>query len=408
MALGTRNSRIAKHKFHIATVVLLFSLLAFPLQSIAMSFELQSRVIGSSGSVVYPSGGTLHVTDSTPEGPVPYTIDGQSGYDTGLNSYYTIPAGAHTIELPSPYTSPISNITYYFSYWQDGPTNNSRTVTLAVDETLSLHGIYSTSPEPPPPPPPPPNGTMPSDYIAYTGWESGTGIDDNRGLSWNWNLQSSTVTRDTSFRYAGTASIRTYKTGAAGRMEFKYYPSWGLELYQSYWIYIAGIHYWPGWWEFWSLREQSTLWNVLLRIDGSLENPKWYFSLGWTYGGTRPMAQWYYDIDQYGLVESKPWPGATVSYNAHGIPRDRWFRLEIYLYRHATNGIWKVWITDPQNPNPDRRATRLLFSFENGRTTTTNGPGPGESLQGLKQYGMAGTVYYDELYIYNYNAHGGA
>ncbi|MFX0202289.1 MAG: hypothetical protein ACFFCW_39760, partial [Candidatus Hodarchaeota archaeon] len=72
------------------------------------------------------------------------------------------------------------------------------------------------------PAPPPANGN----YLAYTGWETGTGIDDNRGLRWNWNLWGSTITRDTTFKYSGAASIRGTKTAPdySGRLEFKFYP----------------------------------------------------------------------------------------------------------------------------------------------------------------------------------------
>ncbi len=83
----------------------------------------------------------LLVTDSTPEGPVPYVIDGNPGYETGAT--YSLETGTHIVELPSPYTSPSSGITYEFSYWDDDPslTSSTRQITLSAD--TNLHCIYT-------------------------------------------------------------------------------------------------------------------------------------------------------------------------------------------------------------------------------------------------------------------------
>lgn len=90
------------------------------------------------------SGGTnvnLLVTDSTPEGPIPYLIDGNSGYQTGTT--YSLETGIHNIELPSPYTSPTSSITYEFSYWDDDPSLTSSTRQINLSADTSLHGVYT-------------------------------------------------------------------------------------------------------------------------------------------------------------------------------------------------------------------------------------------------------------------------
>lgn len=84
---------------------------------------------------------SLLVTDSTPEGPVPYMIDGNSGYQTGAT--YSLETGTHIIELPSQHTSPSSGITYEFSYWDDDPSLTSSTRQINLSADTNLHGIYT-------------------------------------------------------------------------------------------------------------------------------------------------------------------------------------------------------------------------------------------------------------------------
>jgi hypothetical protein len=83
----------------------------------------------------------LLVTDSTPEGAVLFLIDGSSTYQTGAT--YSLETGIHIIELPSPYTSPISGVTYEFSYWDDDPSLTSSTRQINLSADTSLHGVYT-------------------------------------------------------------------------------------------------------------------------------------------------------------------------------------------------------------------------------------------------------------------------
>jgi len=402
-----------------ATAGFLLCLLAFFQLSDSVprvsSLASQSKTINSSASINYlPTGAALLVTDSTPEGSVPYEIDGKTGYQTG--SAYVISAGNHSIELPSPYTSPISNIMYNFSYWLDNnSTANPRTVTFMASETRNLHAIYAASASPPPPPPPPINGT----WIARTGfeppttssslWEYNAGIGEYIELDGSGRRQI--ITTD---YVSGSRSLEFTYNGDGVRHEWKWLgsPLWGHnEVYESRWIKIVEARNFY-WWQFWECRDYDTRGTLSIYIcssDGGT-NTWWDFHFGHL-PNDYPESFGYLIYPNNVVVQKAPVASARVSYNAHEVPRNRWFRLESYVYRDSgNNGIFKTWITDPQNPNPSRQTRRILLSIEGVKTC--DDPNMSDiNLELVKLYGglssgngLIAVLHVDDLYIANYNA----
>ncbi len=403
-------------------------------------------MIDSSGAIRYSSSATFLVTDSTPEGSVPYEINGDAGYQTG--STYTLSAGDHTIELPSSYTSLISNTTYYFLYWQDSSTDNPRTVTLLADQNLSLHGIYSMSTGETPPPPPPNGG-----YLGYTGFETGASGSGHSyvifchqcGVTPGWATSVTSAYDPGSIQFsdgvvkpvAGNYMLEFGHDhyGHWSRTVAVHSNSWaptysGAETYISKWFYFpSNFDLAPrGWIEFFLLRMRggniptsSEPGNDGHNLCGILyQKSPWgsddfYWDFSYSYNpGTQYIpggfkAQVYPDGSyttswhDAGVIETNPNPW---------LPLGRWFRLEIYIYRHLTDGVWKVWITDPYNPDPSMRSTILMFSIE-GTRTTTSGSSYTTDFAIPKWYGygvdyayeLPKVLYCDESYVYNYNPH---
>jgi len=478
-----------KHKVVWAMAGLLSCLLASSVVNglipTVLSLATSSKALDSSGLINYvTNGAALLVTDSTPEGPVPYEIDAKSGYQTG--STYILSAGDHTIELPSPYTAPSSGVTYSFSSWQDGPTANPRTITLTAGNSLNLNAIYSESiPKPPagyatlvvgnngggttdpsgrqnilagvaftitatpsagytfehwtgikdggspmtaaqnPYTFTPENqstyqftavfrSVSSSGYFAYTGWESGAGWEYNEGTPMQINAPGSDYGTTTSPSKEGSRSLRVYSRpgGAeAGRFECKMWAAdcggkWLREIYQSYWVYIPTI-VGDGWWQFWETRDYDYSWTTSIYILGTSPNQHWAIWRG-QLPNDHSVQEWGYDIYASSYATRTRYGSVVPTVNPHPVPLGRWFRLEIYEYRAVGGyGVFKVWITDPNNPDSTKQSTRVLFSIENVPTASSNTDTRINWIM-LKSYGPEGTAsYYDELYCYNYNAHTG-
>jgi len=151
-----RYNNARAHKRRLLFCLLAFSLLS-TLPSTTQSLVAQSRLIGSSGTIAYYSQSLISVSSNNPIAPsVPFKIDGSNYHPNGTEyldgewNWYTITAGTHTVEMPSPWTNPNNQITYYFSTWDDGITDNPRTVELAAGSRTSFYAIYVTTPPPPP------------------------------------------------------------------------------------------------------------------------------------------------------------------------------------------------------------------------------------------------------------------
>jgi hypothetical protein len=360
----------------------------------------------------------LLITDSTIEGSVQYEIDGDASYQTG--SIYGISAGEHIIKLISPYTSPISGITYNFSQWENGSTDNPRTVTFDSNRMYDLHATYLGTP--PSPPQPPATG-----YLAYTGWENPSlSLDspwEDGWVSSDFILQgTNTGEYSTERAYSGSYSIKTDKHGPGvwGEWDARiqllagdpYRPSSGIHYYQSMWIYIDSIRGCSGAWDWGGLLSSVRSymgqgWYTGLQFLGTPPDLNWFFRHAHTPGDSDSL--WAYVVydDSWGSYtewqtgRTVPPSIGTVEINPHRVPLDTWFKLEWYLKRDTgSNGVYKVWITDPEQGVYDK----LLFSLEGDRTW--HSMSETANWQVWYQYGMHSIIYFDELYLYDYNIRG--
>lgn len=191
------------------------------------------------------------------------------------------------------------------------------------------------------------------------------------------------------------------------------------DFYQSYWIYLDKQYNLDhNWWQFWEIRESGSGpgdacgvstdgSHISIYLWGSAPNLNWVFVKGQQPSGfTKPVSfSWEVTKTTAARYTNDPgnYPDSYVVANPHEVPWDRWFKLDIYLHRGSKNdGIFKVWITDPEKNVTDK----LLFSVENSSTSCTFGyPGYDSGTQPaiLKQYGWRGVAYYDDIYLYNIN-----
>lgn len=270
-------------------------------------------------------------------------------------------------------------------------------------KTIGSSGVIAYLPSP-----------SPSGYFVYSGietalppsWEDGWATDIGWWVIWGSDYS---IEQDTTMSKAGYASMKVTKGSGSERVVLLIddYP-WEDECYQSMWVYIpTSTPIGSTWWEWFELREHAYSSSALcIHIFGSPSDLSWWFVKAHQPGtpAVPTSPQWSYRVysDTYEEIYS-PSSGASVSINPHEVPRGRWFRWEFYVKRSTTDGIMKVWITDPEHPDPSQRSTKLLFSIENAQTS--DGFGGAVDWEIAKHYGMVGTVWYDEIALYDYNAH---
>lgn len=305
----------------------------------------------------------------------------------------------------------------------------SMVLSLDLDPTISTSGSVTY------PPPPPTKYTRPDRYLAYTGYEgsttpTGNGVWEDGYLKNFWNNQGNNNSIVTSYYdggkkvlpFSGSEMLQKEYNGYNLRNEWQVLPDYTIEhYYQSYWVYIPTTFGtdWSWWVPGWpSLREYSVDGTLLLHLEkplsGAWNTIEWRFMYGTTpVNNNIRYWDWHIPSVRGNAWEDKnayQYPTASnVQWKNVPIPQGRWFRVEAYVYRHPSNGIVKVWLTDTDaNNNPLSR--QLVFSIQNVRTRRDTFTSPLHSYA-QKLYGFSGssvpkTVLYDDVYIcdaYPYN-----
>jgi len=300
-----------------------------------------------------------------------------------------------------------------------------------------------------------PDPDMSSDFLAYTGWEKysppvnfGYGIISN----WNpWDNLNSAPWSETEYGNTGGghAEVQTYASQGissppnGGTNVLKMIGEGGAnayllncqdlsgqfytDIYESRWLYFpsAFVNYMGSSWTSWGGYDErnpvNTAWSPNIEGTGEYWFP-FYFEItdgGWLLrGGGATVGTAAYQF-KYFFTDSAAIPYSLsagrgtgyVSYadnviaQPQGLPADRWFRIEYYVHKTVTQtGVFKWWVTDPNNPDPSKRATRLVFNIEGIETATTDSVR--STMYKWSQLRNAPVIYYaDEEYLYNYNAH---
>lgn len=292
----------------------------------------------------------------------------------------------------------------------------------------------------------PTTSTLPSDYVAYTGFEPPSQCPSSEGYApniWedgNWTTYmlmrwGSTQNRIVqNFTDAGQ-TIQPKSGGHVLEMHFNQSEAqWnGTEkrdyahsrltmhllnppfpyYYQSAWYYIPknwNMSNTEGnengtdraWWEFISYYEENRssppapvpdayrVGGITIGQDSPWNGSQdmfWEVGWGWSSGNeTERDKSFSYHVEPDDWWGSKKTSDSIVRGNPHEVPTGRWFRMEFYLYRHETNGIMSFWITDPDNDNASRRETRLLFEIRGEKTFEYRDQTPDEGVNIAKMY----------------------